>query len=147
MVVGSLYTYLSILAFLTKPLCGYIVDKFPVKRILFLTSVFGCGLAAFLFNFVQKLPSETVVNLSCDQTTTSLDICAKEEGALLKCVNDDMSKLLRTSAKSIECQVSYVHWYIVIALLRKFKKLFTSKNNRQYYQLSFIVWYKFRRIL
>jgi MFS family permease len=120
MVVGFIYTYLSILAFLAKPLCGYLVDKLPVKRILFLSCVLGCGLAAFLFNFVPKLPSETVVNFSCDQKTTTMDICLKEEGSSFKCANDDLSKQLRASTKSIKCQVSYVHWYIIIALLGNF---------------------------
>lgn len=107
LVVGSIYTYLSILAFLVKPLCGYIVDKFPVKRVLFLTCVLGCGLAAFSFNFVQKLPSQTIVHFSCDEATTTLNIPLKNDGAALKCADDDLSKLLITSAEPVECQVRY----------------------------------------
>jgi len=105
MLVGYLYTYLSILAFLVKPIIGLIVDKFPVKRITFLVFVLTCGLAAFVLNFIQKLPTETAAILSCN-TTTVLDVCSNVDGQLPKC-DDSLKKLIANNSMSITCQVRY----------------------------------------
>ncbi|XP_026804101.1 major facilitator superfamily domain-containing protein 6-like isoform X1 [Rhopalosiphum maidis] len=103
MLVGYLYTYLSILAFLVKPIIGLIVDKFPVKRITFLVFVLTCGLAAFVLNFIQKLPTETAAILSCN-TTTVLDVCSNVDGQLPKC-DDSLKKLIVNNSMSITCQL------------------------------------------
>uniref|UniRef100_A0A2S2PNB1 Uncharacterized protein n=1 Tax=Schizaphis graminum TaxID=13262 RepID=A0A2S2PNB1_SCHGA len=84
MVVGSVFTYLSMLSFFVKPIIGIIVDKFRVKRIMFLACVLLCGLTAFALKFVQKIPTEAVANLSCN-TTTELHICS---------INDDIRWVL-----------------------------------------------------
>jgi len=105
MLVGYLYTYLSILSFLVKPIIGFIVDKFRVKRIMFLAFVLTCGLTAFALNFIQKLPTETTAILSCN-TTTVLDVCSNVAGKLPEC-DDSLSELLTNSSESITCQVSY----------------------------------------
>jgi len=103
MLVGYLYTYLSILSFLVKPIIGFIVDKFRVKRITFLGFVLTCGLTAFALNFIQKLPMETDAILSCN-TTTVLAVCSNVAGQLPEC-NDSLSKLLINNSESITCQV------------------------------------------
>lgn len=106
MVVGSVFTYLSMLSFFVKPIIGIIVDKFRVKRIMFLTFVLLCGLTAFSLKFIQKIPTEAVANLSCD-TITALNVCSNDDNRLSQC-DDSLLKLILNSAEPIECQVRYI---------------------------------------
>lgn len=99
-VVGSLFTYLSILAFLVKPIVGYIVDKYRVKKILFLTFVLSCGLTAFLLNFVEKTPSENVVDLNCDKSL-SMNVCTNKQ---YQC-DDSLYKVVEHKNEAITCKV------------------------------------------
>jgi len=103
MVVGSVFTYLSMLSFFAKPIVGIIVDKFRVKRIMFLAFVLLCGLTAFSLKFIQKIPTEAVANLSCG-TTTVLNVCSNDDDRLSQC-DDSLFKLIKNSAEPIECQV------------------------------------------
>jgi len=105
MLVGYLYTYLSILSFLVKPLTGFIVDKFRVKRIMFLVFVLTCGLTAFALNFIEKLPTENAAVLSCS-TTTVLEFCSNVDAQLPEC-DTSLSKFLKNNSESITCQVRY----------------------------------------
>lgn len=103
-IVGFIYTYLSILSLLVKPISGLIVDKFPVKRFTFLMFILSCGFTAFSFNFINKLPTQAVVNLSCDATTALQDICSNNDTQLPRC-DDNLSKLLNNTSESVKCQV------------------------------------------
>lgn len=103
MVVGSVFTYLSMLSFVAKPIIGIIVDKFRVKRVMFLTFVLLNGLTAFSLQFIQKVPTEAVANLSCD-TTTVLNVCSNNDDRLSQC-DDSLFKLLRNSEEPVECQL------------------------------------------
>jgi len=105
MIVGSVFTYLSMLSFLVKPITGIIVDKFRVKRIMFLVFVLLCGISAFALKFVQKIPTETIASLSCD-TITALNVCSNNDDQLPQC-DDSLFKLIKNNAKPIECQVRY----------------------------------------
>lgn len=113
--VGYLYTYLSTLSLLSKPIFGFIVDKFPVKKIVFLICVLSSGLAAFSLIFVQKLPIETIANLSCFNTTTALNVCLKNDGDLPGC-GESLSKLLANNSEPITCQVRY---FTILSSLNK----------------------------
>ncbi|XP_015372489.1 PREDICTED: major facilitator superfamily domain-containing protein 6-like isoform X2 [Diuraphis noxia] len=104
MLVGYLYTYLSILSFLVKPIIGFIVDRFRVKRIMFLVFVLICGITAFALNFIQKLPMKTTAILSCN-TTTVLDVCSNVADLQLPECDDSLSKLLINNSVSITCQL------------------------------------------
>lgn len=104
MVVGSLYTYLSILVFLVKPISGIVVDKFPVKRIMFLTVILLIGFAAFSLNFVEKLPTEVAGNLHCGETTV-LKICSNNDEELPYC-DASLAKRIKMKTVPIGCQVS-----------------------------------------
>lgn len=110
MVVGSIFTFLSLLSLMVKPLCGLIVDTFPVKRIMFLTCILLCGVAAFALKFMQKLPTATSVNLDCD-TITTLDICSKNEELIPRCSKESLSTFTLNTVKPVECQVRYTSIY------------------------------------
>ncbi|CAI6371698.1 unnamed protein product [Macrosiphum euphorbiae] len=103
MVVGSVFTYLSMLSFFVKPIVGIIVDKFRVKRIMFLAFVLSCGLTAFSLNFIQKIPTEAAANLSCGNTTV-LNVCSNDDDRLSQC-DDSLLKLIKNIAEPIECQL------------------------------------------
>ncbi|XP_025200189.1 major facilitator superfamily domain-containing protein 6-like isoform X2 [Melanaphis sacchari] len=103
MVVGFVFTYLSMLSFFVKPITGIFVDKFRVKRIMFLAFVLLCGLTAFALKFIQKIPIEAVANLSCN-TTTELHICSTNDDYLPQC-NDSLFKLIKNSTEPVECQL------------------------------------------
>lgn len=107
MVVGSLYMYLSILVILVKPISGIIVDKFPVKRILFLTVILSNGFAAFSFNFVEKIPSEIAGNVDCGATTL-LKICSNNDIELPHC-DTSLAKRIKRKSHLISCQVCKVN--------------------------------------
>lgn len=105
MIVGFLYTYLSILSLIAKSICGIIVDKFAVKRTMFLTCVLSCGLSAFALSFINRLPIETAVNLSCGTATTELNICSNDDNLQLSQCDDGLSKHLKNNVDLIKCQV------------------------------------------
>ncbi|VVC36463.1 Major facilitator superfamily domain,Major facilitator superfamily associated domain [Cinara cedri] len=104
--VGLLYTYLSILAFLVKPIFGFIVDQFPVKRIAFLSFIMISGVSVFGLQFVEKLPTEAVSILSCSDSTTILNVCSKTESLRLATCNERLSKRLNNVFESVTCQLS-----------------------------------------
>lgn len=51
------------------PIAGILVDRFHVKKILFVSGIFGMGLVSFLFMFVPKVPVDSAVELKCDSKT------------------------------------------------------------------------------
>jgi len=104
MFVGYLYTYLSVITFLVKTICGIIVDKFPIKKIIFAIFILGSGLSAFALNFAEKLPTEAVVDLTCDKKTF-LNICQKNESHPSQC-DDNLPKRF-TNTEHVECQVRF----------------------------------------
>lgn len=103
MIVGYLYTYLSLLALFVKPICGFIVDKFPVKRHIFLTFVLASGIGAFSLIFVEKLPTEAIANLICGSTTV-LNVCSNKDRILPQCDNS-LFKFLKNNSEPVKCQV------------------------------------------
>lgn len=105
LIVGYLYTYLSLLALFVKPICGFIVDKFPVKRYIFLTFVLASGIGAFSLMFVEKLPTEAVANLICGSTTV-LNVCSNKDRLLPQCDNS-LFKFLKSNSEPVKCQVRW----------------------------------------
>lgn len=101
--VGYIFTYLSFVAFIAKPVVGVIVDKFPVKKFMFLAFILGSGLSAFALNYVQKLPTQKPVNLSCNETT-SLDFRSKNDERVPS-FDDSQLKLFKNNTEHVQCQV------------------------------------------
>lgn len=102
-IVGSLFTYLSFIAFIVKPILGVIVDKFPVKKLVFLTFILGSGFSAFALNYIGRVPTQKSVNLSCNKTT-SLDFRSQNDSFMPK-FDDKQLKLFKNNTEPIECQV------------------------------------------
>ncbi|VVC36464.1 Major facilitator superfamily domain,Major facilitator superfamily associated domain [Cinara cedri] len=105
-VVGFLYTYLSILSFLVKPIFGFIVDQFPIRRIVFLTVIMLSGLSIFSMQFIEKLPTETAAILNCSNLTTVLTVCSNTKGLRLAPCDDRLSKRLSNVSEPVTCQLS-----------------------------------------
>lgn len=105
--VGAIYTCLPIMALLCKPVAGVVFDKFPVKRIAFVTSILTCGLAAFAFGFIQRLSEENAARSSCDVTTTNTStttVCSYDGSPqTLRCPSARLEDI--TFDRLVECQV------------------------------------------
>lgn len=106
MMVGYLYTYLSIISFLIKLVSGIIADKFPVLRFMFLASILSSGLCAFAFNFTEKLPTEFAVDLNCNRITL-LDFCSNFDDRSSQC-DGKLFNLLK-NINHVKCQVRIIH--------------------------------------
>ncbi|XP_050548931.1 uncharacterized protein LOC126910415 isoform X3 [Daktulosphaira vitifoliae] len=74
LVVGYMLTYLPILSMITKSSLGFITDKFPVKKMFNLLSIFFCGLSIFALMYVPKLPLETLAKFNCNTQNTTIRI-------------------------------------------------------------------------
>lgn len=107
MMVGYLYTYLSIISFLIKLVSGLIADKFPVLRFMFLASILSSGLSAFAFIFAEKLPTEFAVDLNCSNRITLLDFCSNFDDRSSQC-DGKLFNLLKNNTH-LKCQVRIIH--------------------------------------
>lgn len=93
---------LFILSMLTKPAVGAIVDKFHVKRHMFLVFIFFTGASAFLLMFVPKLPLEYVTELDCS-TTATIRIYVNDSKKHSDC--DEIRLMAINDTDLINCQV------------------------------------------
>lgn len=67
---GVTMTFMSVVSTIAVPFCGVIVDKFRIKKILFLITIFGIGMVSLLFLFVPKVPLDVdTTELKCDAET------------------------------------------------------------------------------
>lgn len=78
--VGYVMMCLFILSMLAKPLVGAVVDKFHVKKYLFLVFICTTGVSAYFFMFVPRLPLETSVRLHCDADSTTVRLSSSYSG-------------------------------------------------------------------
>jgi len=68
---GVTMTFMSVVSTILVPLSGIIVDKFRIKKILFLVVILGIGVVSLLFLFVPKVPLDVdTTELKCDAETT-----------------------------------------------------------------------------
>jgi len=74
-IYGVAMTFMSVISMIVVPLSGVIVDKFRIKKKLFLVSIFGIGMVSVLFLFVPKAPLELAkIELKCDAQTTTMTV-------------------------------------------------------------------------
>lgn len=66
---GTMIMVIGITAMIMAPTIGMVVDKFRVKKIIFLTCLMLMGLVSYLLNFVPKAPLNAIVELKCDTET------------------------------------------------------------------------------
>lgn len=72
---GASMTFMSVVSTILVPLSGVIVDKFRIKKTLFLVVILGMGVVALLFLFVPKAPLDlAITELKCDAKTTSMTV-------------------------------------------------------------------------
>lgn len=96
--IGYLMTCVGVLSMLTKPIVGAIVDKFRIKKHMFLVFIFLTGISAFFLMFVPSLSLEVSAELNCDTTATTLRIFSNDKKKLSACdqerlVGNDNEKL------------------------------------------------------
>ncbi|CAI6371733.1 unnamed protein product [Macrosiphum euphorbiae] len=72
---GAAMMFMSVISMVVVPLSGVIVDKFRIKKRLFLVSIFGIGVVSILFLFVPKAPLDLAkIELKCDAQTTTMTV-------------------------------------------------------------------------
>ncbi|XP_060873608.1 LOW QUALITY PROTEIN: major facilitator superfamily domain-containing protein 6-like protein A [Metopolophium dirhodum] len=72
---GATMTFMSVISMVLVPLSGVIVDRFRIKKRLFLVSMFGIGVVSLLFSFVPKAPLDVAkIELKCDAQTTTMTV-------------------------------------------------------------------------
>jgi len=72
---GATMTFMSVISMVLVPLSGVIVDRFRIKKRLFLVSMFGIGVVSLLFLFVPKAPLDVAkIELKCDAQITTMTV-------------------------------------------------------------------------
>lgn len=100
--VGYIMMCLFILSMLTKPMIGAIVDKFHVKKYIFLVFICLTGISAFFLMRVPKLPLEYSMELHCN-TSTTVKIYSENSKKLSYC--DQLRLMEESDEKLIKCKV------------------------------------------
>lgn len=105
--VGYIMMCLCILSMLTKPAIGAIVDKFHIKRYIFLVFILLTGISAFFLMRVPKLPLEYATEINCN-TTTIIKVHSEDSRKLSHC---DQKRLMSENDKGlISCEVfNFIH--------------------------------------
>lgn len=72
---------------------------------MFLTFILLSGFTAFSLNYIQKVPTDTVVDFSCEAITT-LHVCSNNNSQLSRC-DENLIKILEKNTKTpVTCEVS-----------------------------------------
>jgi len=67
--------FMSVVSTILVPLSGVIVDKFRIKKTLFLVVIFGTAVVSICFLFVPKVPVDAAMTeLKCDTETTTMTV-------------------------------------------------------------------------
>lgn len=103
--VGYIMMCLFILSMLVKPVVGAIVDKFPVKKYIFLIFIFLTGISAFFLMFVPRLSLETFTELDCNTTTATIKIYSDGTKTLSRC--DKIRLMGENGERLVNCKVFY----------------------------------------
>lgn len=91
----------------TPLLSGMVVDKFRIKKIMFVTTVLGYGLMVFLLNFVPKLPLDATVELRCDANKSEIIFAVvNEDNQQITMIDKIINKTGQGDNELITCAVS-----------------------------------------
>lgn len=72
---GATMMFMSVVSTIFVPLSGFIVDKFRIKKTLFLVVIFCTGVVSTCFLFVPKAPFDSaVMEIKCDAETTTMTV-------------------------------------------------------------------------
>lgn len=105
---------LFIISMLTKPVVGAVVDKFRVKKYMFMVFIFSTGISAFFLMYVSRLSVETSIELNCGMNVTNVKIYFDHTNKLSDC---DQKILMGNNGESlVSCKVfiTYPYEYIII---------------------------------
>ncbi|XP_060834255.1 major facilitator superfamily domain-containing protein 6-A-like isoform X1 [Rhopalosiphum padi] len=102
--VGYIMMSLFIISMLTKPVVGAIVDKFRVKKYMFIVFIFLTGISAFFLMFVSRLSLETSIELECDKNITNVKIYFDHTNKLSDC--DQKILMGNNGERLVNCKLS-----------------------------------------
>uniref|UniRef100_A0A1B6D4I8 Major facilitator superfamily associated domain-containing protein n=1 Tax=Clastoptera arizonana TaxID=38151 RepID=A0A1B6D4I8_9HEMI len=75
LIVGLIYTFLPIMGMIAKPIMGVAADRFRCQKLLFQSCLLLTIISLFAILFVPAIPSESKVELHCNQESF-LKICS-----------------------------------------------------------------------
>lgn len=102
---GTSMTFMSVISTILVPMSGIIVDKFRIKKPLFLVAILGLGVVSALFLFVPKAPlNMATTELKCDAEITTMTIL-NENNNFQTTSNTTDYTVLNHSDELIACKV------------------------------------------
>lgn len=109
-VVGTIYSILPIIGLLTKPVFGFVADKFQSHRLLF---ILAQGLTAVAFFCIMFIPNiATSVDFHCHKGEAILNVCpSNTDDCLLNTLNqilEDKNLTCRMNCQTTSSQWDYV---------------------------------------
>lgn len=81
--VGIMYTILPFIGLVSKPLFGFLSDKFKIGKILFLLTITFTGLLFSAICLIPGQPMEAYLNLDCSSSATVLKTCENIDSCTL----------------------------------------------------------------
>ncbi|XP_055382593.1 major facilitator superfamily domain-containing protein 6 isoform X2 [Condylostylus longicornis] len=111
-IVGTIYAVLPIIGMLTKPLFGWIADKYQRHKILFILAQLLTAISFFCIMFIPPVP--TKVELDCNEGANEIRFCPKNP-KINQCIQDKLEKhFIGESPKcQMICDATPAHWDII----------------------------------
>lgn len=108
---GATMMFISLISTVWAPVTGMIVDKFHVKKILFMTILLTLGVGAFLLLFVPRIPLDVIAEIKCYRFgNATLTVFAEDDLQYLKMIEADVTEL-DSHRQSITCRVRNTFQY------------------------------------
>ncbi|KAL9912022.1 major facilitator superfamily domain-containing protein 6-A isoform X1 [Glossina fuscipes] len=106
-VVGTMYTILAVIGMLTKPLVGFLSDRYQRHRMLFISCEILTGLAFFLITFTPGVQKPLPVVELHHESTTTVRYCSSDN-----CISTNLKNHFQnqTLTCKLHCQIEPFIW-------------------------------------
>lgn len=107
-VVGTIYSILPIIGLLTKPIFGFVSDKFQSHKLLFILAQGLTAVAFFCIMFIPNIP--TTVDFHCHGGESVLNVCPSSSN---DCLQTELQKVLegdKILTCQLKCQANSDQW-------------------------------------
>uniref|UniRef100_A0A1A9WH56 Major facilitator superfamily associated domain-containing protein n=1 Tax=Glossina brevipalpis TaxID=37001 RepID=A0A1A9WH56_9MUSC len=131
-VVGTMYTILPIIGMLTKPLVGFLSDRYQRHRLIFISCEILTGVAFFLIMFTPAIHKQLPVVELHHETITTIRYCSSDD-----CVSTNLKSHFQNQTLNckLHCQVKSYMWDVVC---KQWLKLNPENCNRSSNYVDFI---------
>uniref|UniRef100_A0A1B0B8T3 Major facilitator superfamily associated domain-containing protein n=1 Tax=Glossina palpalis gambiensis TaxID=67801 RepID=A0A1B0B8T3_9MUSC len=106
-VVGTMYTILAVIGMLTKPLVGFLSDRYQRHRMLFISCEILTGLAFFLITFTPGVQKPLPIVELHHESTTTVRYCSSDN-----CISTNLKNHFQnqTLTCKLHCQIEPFIW-------------------------------------